>query len=228
MRKLIVISFILVLAFCNFSVLSRAQDEGGSVSTEGGGTLVLGLIEDSIIRDASQEVSETLKDLAAAARRSGQSKDVKPLIRSIKRNMAAFRFASRSLPAEKCAVRLNEASIQKIFDKLDKIDDNLCDDQPPTISSLTINHLLERKTCVVGSPNFFKCVCPHYPNYPGCMGDMSSSNEPTCFAKEDFEPIFGSITDNYENLANAALEDLNMNGKPDACENNGKLPGEED
>ena len=228
MKKLIAISLTLILALCNFNIFSRAQSEGGPVSTEEGGTLVLGLIEDSIIRDASQEVSEILKDLAAAARRSGQAKDVKPLIRSIKRNMDAFRFASQSLPSEKCAVRLNEASIQKIFDKLDKIDNNLCDDQTPTSSRFTFDHMSERKTCIVGSPDFFKCICPHSPNYPGCKEYLSGSSEPKCFAKEDFEPLFNSVADGYEKLANAALEDLNMNGKPDACENNGKLPGEED
>lgn len=79
MKKLISVIFVLILALYNFSIFSRAQSEGSSVSTEGGENLVLGLIEDSIIRDASQEVSEILKDLAAAARRSGQSKDVKPL-----------------------------------------------------------------------------------------------------------------------------------------------------
>ena len=223
MRKLIAVSLVLVLALCNL----RAQSKNGPVTTEEGGTIVLGLVEDSIIRDASQEMSEILKDLAAAARRSGQSKDVKPFIRSLKRNLDALRFASRSLPSKKCAVRLNEASIQKIFDKFDKIDNNLCDDQTPTLSSLTVNHLLERKTCVVGSPDFFKCACPHYPNYPGCKEYLSGSSEPKCFAKEDFEPIFNSVADSYENLATAALEDLNMNGIPDACENNGKLPGEE-
>ena len=224
MKKLITMSLVLVLALCNFSIPLRAQ----SVSNEEGGTLVVGLIEDSIIRDASQEMSEILKDLAAAARRSGQSKDVKPLIRSIKRNMDALRFASRSLPPAKCAVRLNDASIQKIFDKLDKIDNNLCDDQTPRLSSLTVDHLLERKTCVTGSPDFFKCACPHYPNYPGCKEYLSGSSEPKCFAKADLEPLFNSVADSDENLANAALEDLNMNGKPDACENDGKLPGEED
>ena len=228
MKKLIAISLGLVLVLCNFNGFSRAQSQSGPVSTEEGGTIVVGLIEDSIIRDASQEMSEILKDLATAARKSGQSKDVKPLIRSIKRNMDALRFASRSLPPEKCAVRLNDASIQKIFDRLDKINNDLCDDQTPTVSSLTVDHLLERKTCVTGSPNFFKCACPHYPNYPGCKEYLSGSSEPTCFAKEDFEPLFNSIADGYENLADAALEDLNMNGKPDACENNGKLSGEED
>ena len=224
MRKLIAISLVLVFALCNL----RAQSEDSSVSGEEGGNLVLGLIEDSIIKDASQELSEILKDLAVAARRSGQSKDVKPLIRSMKRNMDAFRFASRGLPPEKCAVRLNEALIQKLFEKLDKIDNNLCDDQTTISSRLTFDDVLERKTCVVGSPDFFKCACPHYPKYPGCKEYLSGSSEPKCFPKEDFEPIFDSIANGLERIANATLEDLNMNGKPDACENNGKLPGEED
>ena len=228
MRKLIAISLVLVLTLCNFSILSRAQSGGGSISTEEGGTLVVGLIEDSIIRDASQEVSEILKDLAAAARRSGQSKDVKPLIRSIKRNLDAFRFASRSLPPEKCAVRLSESKIQKVLDTLNKMNDNLCDDQTPAPSRLNFDLIFERKTCVIGSPDFFRCICPHSPNYPGCKEYLSGSSKPKCFAKEDFEPLFNSVANGYEKLANAALEDLNMNGKPDACENNGKLLGEED
>ena len=228
MKKLIVISLVLVLALYNFNILSRAQSEGDSVSTEEGGIIVVGLIEDSIIRDASQEVSEILKDLATAARTSGQSKDVKLLIRSINRNLDALRFASRSLPPDKCAVRINEAKIQKILAKLDKFNENLCDDQNPTLSSLTFDSRFKQKVCVVGSPDFLMCACPHYPNRPECKGYMSAPDEPTCFAKKDFEPVFNSLADGYENLANAVLVDSNMNGKPDACENNGQLPGEED
>ncbi len=227
MKKLIVISFILVLTLCNFSILSRAQSEGSSISTEQGGAIVVGLLEDSIIRDASQEMSEILKDLAAAARRSGQSKDVKPLIRSITRNLDALRFASRSLPPDKCAVRMSEAKIQQILARLDKFEDEFCDDQNPTPSRLTFDPMFN-KVCVQGSPNFLMCICPHYPNRPECKGYMSSPDKPKCFAKEDFEPILNSVADNYDSLANAALLDSNMNGKPDACENNGELPEEDD
>jgi hypothetical protein len=226
MKKLIAIGFVLVLALYNFNILSRAQDS--SVSGEEGGNPVLGLIEDSIIRDASQEMSEILKDLAAAARQSGQSKDIKPLIRSIRRNLDALKYASRSLPPEKCALRLNEATIQKTLTKLEKFDDNLCDNQDVTPSNFTFDPRFEQKVCVVGSPNFFMCICPHRPKYPGCKEYLSNSDEPTCFANEEFEPFFNSVAVGYENLSIAALADSNMNGKPDACENNGELHGEED
>lgn len=223
MKKLIAISVVLVLALYNFNILSRAQDSEGS--GEEGGNLVLGLIEDSIIKDASQEVSTILKDLAAAARQSRQSKDIKPLIRSIKRNLDAFRYASKSLPPEKCAVRLNEASLQKVFDRLDEYDKKLCDNLP-TPSRLTFDTRFKQKVCVVGSPDFLMCACPHYPNRPECKGYMSASDEPDCFSNEHFETFLNIVESGYERLANAALVDSNMNGKPDACENNGKLPGE--
>lgn len=137
-----------------------------------------------------------------------------------------MKYASQSLPPEKCAIGLNENSIQKIFAKLDRFENNLCDNQNPTLSRLIFDPMFKQKVCVVGSPDFLMCACPHYPNRPECKGYMSAPDEPKCFAKEDFEPIFNSVADNYENLANAALVDSNMNGKPDACENNGKLPGE--
>jgi len=223
MKKLIAIGFVLVLALYNFNILSRAQDT--SASGEEGGNFVIGLIEDSIINDASQEMSEILKDIAAAAKQSGQSKDVKPLIRSMKRNLDALRYASKSLPPGKCRIRLDEDKLQKFLDKIDKFDDNLCDDQTPVSSRLVFDPMFEQKVCVVGSPDFLMCACPHYPNRPECKGYMSGSDKPDCFAKEDFEPIFARLANQYGSLADAALVDSNMNGKPDACENNGKLPG---
>lgn len=209
MKKLISISFVLVLALCNFNILSRAQSEEG-------GNFVLGLLEDSIIRDASQEMSDLLKDLAAEARRTGQSRDIKPLIRSIKRNLAALNHANRSLPPKKCAITLDIDSLQRLSDRLDKLDSNLCGNQNPTPSRLTFDQMLERKTCVVGSPDFLKCICPHRPKYPGC----------DCLENRDFEPIFDSLANRYETIANAALVDTDMNGFPDACENNRGLPDE--
>ncbi|OGI20647.1 MAG: hypothetical protein A3B68_08845 [Candidatus Melainabacteria bacterium RIFCSPHIGHO2_02_FULL_34_12] len=212
MKKLIVISFVLVLVLYNFNILSRAQDS--SVSGEEGGNFVLGLIEDSIIRDASQEMSDILKDLAAEARRSGQSRDLKPLIRNIKRNLAALNHANRSLPPNKCAITLDINSLQRLSARLDKLDDNLCDSHNPAPSRLTFDFMFEQKTCVVGSPDFLKCICPHRPKYPGC----------DCLENRDFEPIFDSLADRYETIANAALVDTDMNGFPDACENNRGLP----
>ncbi|MBI3308079.1 MAG: hypothetical protein HYZ79_01745 [Candidatus Melainabacteria bacterium] len=214
MKKLIAVSFVLVLVLYNFNILSRAQDSFGS--GEEGGNLVLGLIEDSIIRDASQEMSDILKDLAAEARRSGQSRDMQPFIRSIKRNLAALNHANRSLPTKKCAITLDIDSLQRLSVRLDKLADNLCDDPNSTPSRLTFDPMFEQKTCVVGSPNFLKCICPHRPKYPGC----------DCFANRDFEPFFDSLANRYETVANAALVDTDMNGFPDACENNRGLPDE--
>lgn len=195
MKKLIAVSFVvvLVLFLYNFSIFSRAQSEGGSISPEEGGTIVVGLLEDSIIRD-----------------------------------LDALRYASRSLPPEKCAIRLDETIFQKELVKLEKLNDNLCDNETPTASRLIFDPRFEQKTCVVGTPNFFMCICPHRPNYPGCKEYLSDSDKPKCFEKESFEPTFNFLANNLEKLATNALVDSNMNGKPDVCENNGKLPGEDE
>jgi hypothetical protein len=116
---------------------------------------------------------------------------------------------------------LDEESVQEILVHANKFEDNLCDNQTPTSSSLTFDPMFN-KVCTVGSPDFFMCICPHRPNYPGCKEHMSDPDKPDCYENEHFESYVNILSGILEDLGTKALEDVNMNGLPDACENNGR------
>ncbi|GEM_PF-5068094 len=230
MKKNILISLVSIFIFCSLNLQVSSQTDAGDVAAG----IFLGAIEDDLIKEGAQEISEIAQDLANAAKQSGQKKNVGPFLRSLKRNADALVRASQLLPPERCGKTFNNKNVdlQNLISKVEKFQERLCSEVNPTVPSRTFHPLA--KHCK--SPFDVKCVCGHHPDGPGCSslgmsgGGMSggetseempeSESQPPCLSDEDFAEQLEGVEEILQSFSEGIVKDSNGNGLPDACENN--------
>ena len=206
MKKIILLSLVIVFVFCSFSIPSTGQD--GEVGTN----IILGLIEDELIQESAQELEQIAKELAKAAKESGDTKSILPFTNALLRNAKAIVRNSKRLSVEKCGKRVfgNEEGILKLLSRTDKLQGKLCSNVTPTVS----RDFHPMFVCVIGSP----CVCMHYPNRPECQGTGGGMTK--CLSDEDFALSLERTENLFNDLASALGNDSDSNGLPDYCQNN--------
>ena len=215
MRKIILISLVLVFTFCSFNISSKSQD-AGDVAVG----IFLGAIEDDIIKDAALESFKLSKELAAAAKEAKFTKSIRPFIHSLKKNTRAIVNASKNLSPERCrGVSSNRGeAIQNLIAEVEKFQENLCSNVNTRLIDPTF-HPLAQKICFAGSPDFQDCVCMHKPPLAECE---KGQKEPECFSDKDFANLFERLSRLFDTDAEILIKDENNNGFPDLCENNKK------
>lgn len=232
MKKVILVSLVLIFVFCSFSISTKGQSDTDAGDVAVG--IFLGSIEDELIQESAQEMKQIAKELAKAAKESGATKSVLPFVNSLSRNAKELVRTSQHLSVKKCdnSATFREANVQIIISKANKLQEKLCSNVNAARVDVTFYPMA--KHCIIGSPNFQKCLCGHHPGSPGCGGTSSMSGgmhggsepsepkEPECISDEDFASRLTRLEDIFNELVSTLTKDSNGNGLPDFCENNKK------
>lgn len=218
MKKIIWLPIIISSLLISLNSIAKPVLAQGSASGEVGANIIIGLIEDQLMKESAEEVSNILKDMRDAAKEAGAIRDTSRLLSTIDRNTGALLKAAQHMPLTRCKHLISEAKIQQIIGSIDKFNSMLCNNM--NARQRTYFYPMA-KHCI--SPNDLACVCSHpsHRNAPACAG-ITGPEEPMCLSDDDFADSLNRLAEIFDDNIDNITHDDNDNGMPDICENNRK------